>query len=156
MSEIISNKYESDINKELSLLRNQVHDNKLNTFPKIYSNFSLQKYLSFGLPKAKTKELSKLRVSAHELLIERSCYFKPQVTREKRLCTTCDKVENGEHFMLRCSKFPLLRNDLFNKLNIDYHDLSPNVDQSFKIFNRLMNPVNVEETKHAKVVCEYI
>ena len=27
MSEIISNKYESDINKELSLLRNQVHDN---------------------------------------------------------------------------------------------------------------------------------
>ena len=57
-------KYESDINKELSLLRNQVHDNKLNTFSKLYSNFSLPKYLSFGLPKAKTKELSKLRLSA--------------------------------------------------------------------------------------------
>ena len=89
MTEIISNKYESDINKERSVLRNQVHDNKLNTFSKIYSNFSLQKYLSFGLPKAKTKELSKLRVSAHELLIERGRYFRPQVPREKRLCTTC-------------------------------------------------------------------
>ena len=47
--------------------------------------------------------------------------------------------------MLHCSKFSLLRNDLFNKLNIDYHDLNPKVDQSFKIFNQLMNPVNVEE-----------
>ena len=75
MSEIISNKNESDINKELSLLRNQVHDNKLNTFSKIYSNFSLQKHLSFGLPKAKTKELSKLRVCAHELLSERGSLF---------------------------------------------------------------------------------
>ena len=44
MSETISNKYEFDINEELSLLRNQVYDNKLNTFSKIYSNFSLQKY----------------------------------------------------------------------------------------------------------------
>ena len=86
MPEIISNKYESDINKELSLLRSQVHDNKLNTFSKIYSNFSLPKYLSFGLPKAKIKELSKVRVSAHELLIERGRYFRPKVPCEKRLC----------------------------------------------------------------------
>ena len=55
--------------------------------------------------------------------------------------------------MLHCSKFPLLRNDLFNKLNTDDHDLNPNVDQSFKIFNRLMNSVNVEETK---VICGYM
>ena len=80
----------------------------INTFSKIYSNFSLQKYLSFGLPKAKTKELSKVRVSAHELLIERGRYFRPKVPCEKRLCTTCDKVENEEHFMLHCFKFSLL------------------------------------------------
>ena len=72
---------------------------------------------------------------------------------KNRLCTTCDMVENEEHFMLHCSKFSLLRNDLFNKLNIYDHDLNPNVDQSFKIFNRLMNSVNVEETK---VICRYI
>ena len=55
--------------------------------------------------------------------------------------------------MFHCSKFPLLRNDLINKLNIDDHDLNPNVDQYFKIFNFLMNPINVEETK---VICDYI
>ena len=69
--------------KELSLLRNQVHDNKLNTFSKMYSNFSLPKYLSFGLLKVKTKELSKLRVSAHGLLIERGRYSGPKFLVKK-------------------------------------------------------------------------
>ena len=55
--------------------------------------------------------------------------------------------------MLHCSKFSLLRSYLFNKLNIDYHDINPNVDQVFKSFNRLMKSVNVEETK---VICGYI
>ena len=67
VSEMISNKYMSVINKELILLRHQVQDNKLNTFSKLYLQFSLQTYLSFGLSKATTKELSKLRISAHDL-----------------------------------------------------------------------------------------
>ena len=71
MSEIISTKYLSDMNKELSRLKNHVQDNKLNTFSSIYTQFSLQNYVSFGLLKSKTRELSKLRISAYDLLIER-------------------------------------------------------------------------------------
>ena len=84
VSEMISSKYLSVINKELILLRHRVQDNKLNTFSKLYSQFSLQTYLSFGLSKVTTKELSKLRISAHDLLIERGRYFRPRVPREKR------------------------------------------------------------------------
>ena len=42
MSEIISTKYLSDMNKELSRLKHHVQDNKLNTFSSIYTQFSLQ------------------------------------------------------------------------------------------------------------------
>lgn len=153
MSEIISNQYLSNLNKELSLLNNQVQDNKLNTFSKIYTQFSLQNYLSFGLPKTTTKELSKLRISAHDLLIERGRYFRPQIPRNKRLCVTCNQIENEEHFMLYCSKFSLNRTNLFKKLNLDYHDLAPNTDTAFNIFHHLLNPRNAEETK---LICGFI
>ena len=39
MSEVISTKYLSDMNKELSRLKNHVQDNKLNTFSSIYIHF---------------------------------------------------------------------------------------------------------------------
>ena len=70
ISDILSARYSIDMNNELSLLRAQSHVNKLHTFSNIYSDFSLQKYLSFGLPNDKTKGLSKLRISAHDLLVE--------------------------------------------------------------------------------------
>ena len=69
ISDILSARYSIDMNNELSRLRAQPHANKLHTFSNIYSDFSLQKYLSFGLPKDKTKGLSKLRISAHDLLV---------------------------------------------------------------------------------------
>ena len=120
-------------------------DNKLHTFSNIYSNFSLQDYLSFGLPKDKTRELAKLRISAHDLLIERGRYFRPRIPRESRLCTSCNEIEDEEHFMLYCSMNSALRNDLFKTLNITYHDLKPGSDASFNAF--------AEETKY---VCEFI
>ena len=118
MSDIISTKYKCDLNTELSSLRRQIQDNKLYTFSNIYSNVSLQDYLSFGLPKDKTRELAKLRISAHDLLIERGRYFRPRIPRESRLCTSCNEIEDEEHFMLYCSMNSALRNDLFKKMNI--------------------------------------
>ena len=153
MSDIISTKYKCDLNTELSSLRRQIQDNKLYTFSNIYSNFSLQDYLSFGLPKDKTRELAKLRISAHDLLIERGRYFRPRIPRESRLCTSCNEIEDEEHFMLYCSMNSELRNDLFKTLNITYHDLKPGSDASFNAFVHLMNPATAEETKY---VCEFI
>lgn len=141
------------MNKELSHLRNQVQDNKLNTFSTIYTQFSLQNYLSFGLSKNKTRELSKLRLSAHDLLIERGRYFRPPIPRESRLCTTCNTIENEEHFILYCSKNSNIRDNLFQKMNIEYTGLIPNTDTSLKAFVRLMNPATVEETKY---ICNFI
>ena len=55
----ISKKYCSDIPEEINLFKRQISDNKLHTYSKIYDSFCLQPYLSFGLPKSLTKELTK-------------------------------------------------------------------------------------------------
>ena len=71
----------------------------------MYTLFSLQTYLSFGLSKVATKELSKLRISAQDLLISRGRYFRPRVPREKLLRTSCNKIEDEEHFIRYCIFF---------------------------------------------------
>ena len=104
ISDIFLARYSIDMNNELSRLRAQPHANKLHTFSNIYSDFSLQKYLPFVLPKNKSKGLSKLRISAHVLLVERGRYFRPQIPRDQRVCATCNKLEDEEHFILYCAK----------------------------------------------------
>ena len=108
--------------------------NKLYTFSKIYNNFTCQTYLSFGLSKALTKELSKLRISPHDLMIEKGRYFRPVIPQNQRLCSSCEQVEDEIHFVLFCNKFRDLRTLLFERLNIHIHDLRPNTVEAFNVF----------------------
>ena len=126
--------------------------NKLYTYSQIYKNFTCQTYLSFGLSKTVTKELSKLRISAHDLMIKRGGYFRPVIPRNQRVRLNCEQVEDEIHFMLFCSKFKDLR-ILFRRLNIHTHDLRSNTIEVFSVFSKLLNPTNVKETKY---ICNYI
>ena len=83
VSHNVSKKYCSDIYEDVNLFKRQINDNKLYTYSKIYDSFCLQSYSSFGFTKSLTKELTKIRISAHDLLIERGCYFKPRIPREQ-------------------------------------------------------------------------
>ena len=80
------------------LFKRQINDDKLHTYSKINDSFCLQSYSSFGLPKSLTKELTKIRISANDLLIERGRYFRPRIPREQRICVQCNQIENEEHF----------------------------------------------------------
>ena len=52
------------------------------------------------------KALSKLRVSAHSLKIERGRYTTPKTPVEQRVCQHCpDKIEDEFHFLLQCCKY---------------------------------------------------
>ena len=53
----------------------------------------------------KRKSLTRLRISAHTLEIERGRYKK--LKREERLCKTCLKIENEPHFLLDCNLFKI-------------------------------------------------
>ena len=129
-------------------------DNKLHTYmySKLYDEYSHQTYLTYAIPKSVTKELAKLRISAHDLLIERGRYFRPKLPREQRLCTECNEIEDELHFMLFCTKFKDLRASLLGKFACNI-DLQPNTYEAFNIFSRLLNPTSLIETK---AVCTYI
>ena len=58
------------------------------------------------------------------LLIEKGRYHRPKISRNLGLCSSCNKIEDEEHFMLYCNRYDSLRKSLFSNLNInsDYCD----------------------------------
>ena len=89
----------------MDLFKREINDNKLHTYSKIYDSFCLQSYLSFGFPIWLAIELTKIRISAHDLSTERGRYFRPRIPREQRICVQCSQVEDEEHFFLFCRKY---------------------------------------------------
>ena len=60
------------------------------------------------------KSLTRLRISAHRLAIERGRYTVPFTPADKRLCKLCnnDEVEDEFHFLMSCSHYKQLRTSL--------------------------------------------
>ena len=135
--------YVNEISNNLKTMRRHGNDNKLCTF----SYVRLQSYLSLSLPKQITKELTTMRISSYDLLIEKGRYFRPKISRNDRICSTCQVVE--EHCMLFCNKFSNLRLDLLTKLDIqtDYQGLKPNSYESITLLNKLLNPQTIDNVK---------
>ena len=148
-SQFMLSSYVNEISNNLKTIRRHGNDNKLCTFSYVYNEFRLQSYLSLSLPKQITKELTKMRISSHDLLIEKGRYFRPKISRNDRKCSTCQVVEDEEHFMLFCNKFSNLRLDLLTKLDIptDYQGLKPNSYESITLLNKLLNPQTIDNVK---------
>ena len=70
--------------------------------------------------------LTKLRLSAHQLKIERGRYSNTPV--EDRLCRQCDlgEVETEEHFILTCPKYHQQRDDFLKSAGMTEKDMAPN------------------------------
>ena len=120
-----------------------------------YNEFSVQSYLDLNLSKSIVKNLPKLRISAHTLLIEKGRYFRPKLCRNLRLCSLYNKIEDEEHFLLFCKKHDTctLRSNLFPNLNLDLSTLQNDSETTSSTFNKLMNPKSISETKF---ICNFI
>ena len=61
--------------------------------------------------------LAKIRVSEHDLAIEKGRYR--GILRQNRICLACDLglVENEEHFLLGCVAYKSSRKDFISKLH---------------------------------------
>ena len=100
------------------------HSQKLE-FYKIFKNEyapSLN-YLELSTRTSERRALSKLRVSNHKHMIELGRYN--QISRDDRICPVCgsNQIEDEIHFLFYCSKYSILRDDFFNKLQT----LIPNI-----------------------------
>ena len=62
------------------------------------------------------KALYRLRISAHDLQIERGRYA--NIAREDRKCRKCGVVEDELHFLNDCTHYDLLRQRLLDNPNV--------------------------------------
>ena len=62
------------------------------------------------------KALCRLRISAHDLQIQRGRYA--NTAREDRKCRTCGVVEDELHFLNDCTRYNLLRQRLLDNPNV--------------------------------------
>lgn len=153
VSNKINEYFKKSVEDQLKDFKKRDNDSKLYTFANCYENFDTPNYLNFNLPKSLTNNLTKLRISAHPLLIEKGRYFRPKLLRNQRLCTMCNKIEDEKHFVLFCSKHDQLRRKLFSDLNLNQDCNESSSDETSQLFKKLMNPSNVYETKF---ICSYI
>ena len=97
--------------------------------------------------------LTRLRISAHNLNIERGRYTQPITPIQNRICQFCDKscVDDEVHFLLHCETFDIKRQCLFGKMSSCRNDFLA-LSESKKVAT-LLCPSNAVM---AKLVNKYI
>ena len=85
------------------------NSNRLETYCRFKHNFNFEKYLDTITDSKLRRELSKFRLSSHQLAIEKGRYN--NTPRDQRKCTCCNQnvIENEYHFLLVCQAYRQLR-----------------------------------------------
>ena len=115
-------------------------DSKLRTFGKLKTNIGMTKYLTQTRYIDSRTALSRLRLSNHDLMIEKGRHSK--IEKNRRYCPFCpNHVETELHFLLQCNKFRSMRTVLITEIEnaIPSFHLSSDEDK-FKI---LLNNENI-------------
>ena len=97
----------------------------LRTYVKFKRTLDCENYLSYVENVSHRISLTKLRISAHPLRIERGRYERVNnriVPEVDRICKYCPsgEIENEYHFVMTCSLYKELRSDLIAKLSLTH------------------------------------
>ncbi len=90
------------------------------------------------------KCMTKLRISTHNLKIERGCYAIPQIPAESRICMLCtnQEVEDEFHFLLKCPVYNEERVNLMSSVAFQVPNF-PNLDEYDKFMYLLSCADNI-------------
>ncbi len=66
-------------------------------------SFNYENYLSIMTKCDSRKLFTKLRISAHDLLMKCGRYSQPTLLVEDRLCTNCKVIDDEVHFVMTCT-----------------------------------------------------
>ena len=133
---------------------NLLSDNtsKLKNYKLIKHSFQYESYLDTVKDSAKRIRMTKLRLSCHDLEIERGRYKSKRI--EERLCSNCalGKIEDEIHFLLECPKYTNERNEIMSFLETVYPWTSQSQNHK-SVFITMMSSTNFEVQRR---VSEYI
>ena len=92
------------------------NEQKMRTYINFKVRFQYEKYLD-DLESKHRKSLTRLRISAHNLEIERGRYCRPPVPCDLRICPHCPSyVQDEIHFLFKCSAHNDYRDIMLNKV----------------------------------------
>ena len=106
---------------------------KMRTYVQFKSKFGLEDYLAINNEKHR-KAMTRFRISAHTLAIERGRYTTPPTPHTDRICKHCsdNKVEDEFHFLMACTNYNPQRKELLDRLdNLCLNFQSLNIKQQF-------------------------
>ena len=90
-------------------------DSKLRTYGEIKTEIGIEKYLLNPLRLDERSAITKLRLSNHDLMIEKGRHLK--IDKSLRFCPFCPNlIETEHHFLLHCKTFEILRGELFTNV----------------------------------------
>ena len=95
---------------------NQNGGNKLRTYCTYKQSYCRENYLCMIKCKETRSRFTRLRVSAHNLMIETGRHLKPKLNVEDRVCTACHIIEDESHFVTSCSIYTTLRQTMYRRL----------------------------------------
>jgi hypothetical protein len=93
--------------------------NKLRFYSTFKGSFSREPYIDLVQSRNQRSFLTRLRVSAHNLEIEKLRYSRPPIPASSRICRFCSSGEIGDekHFLMKCDTFAIKRACFLGKMS---------------------------------------
>ena len=103
------------------------HSKKLQFYSLFKHDYKISSYLDLIRNSANRKDLVKIRISNHKLMIETGRYN--QTSRNDRFCPICNSgiIEDEFHFLFHCPKYSIPREKFYNQIQqtfVDFNQLS--------------------------------
>ena len=108
--------------------------NKLRSYRLFKNSFRMESYLVEIKSQKLKKSLTKLRVGSHNLQIEKGRHSIPYKEPCERICKYCPNkdIEDEKHFIMLCPLYTHLRNNLYEKVSLQYPIFSIyDIDEKF-------------------------
>ena len=125
--------------------------NKLRLYKQLKGNFSMEPYLTLVKNRNQRFDLTKMRLSAHNLTIERLRYVRPSIPASKRVCKYCnhyageERVDDEFHAIIECQLSRVSRQTLFSEIT-NINPRFPALNEQEKL-RTLLCPTSVLSTK---------
>ena len=129
---------------------------KLRTYFLLKTKLSFEPYLNCG-DSWRRSGMTQLRVGTNMLNIERGRWEKKKV--EERICHVCstNQVEDEMHFLLDCSVYDGVRQNLYNKLDNEKYDIKIAGGDKMKLLNVLIGEETRRQSRRVtQIIMRYI
>ena len=126
--------------------------NKLRIYNKFKYVFECEKYLHYVKDRAVRAYMCKLRISVHDLMVEKGRYLTPKLEYDKRFCRRCPTiVENEFHFLFDCKRYCNAQAVLFKEITEIYPQF-----QCLDLIDQFTHGMQCNECDLTMSVCKYV